>query len=62
MTDLTPDHPAVEAAMLEMTKVGGPLARTAFRSHALGDAAEVLEAVADGTRLPGPASPNWPLF
>lgn len=24
--------------------------------------ADVLEAVADGTRLPGPASPNWPLF
>lgn len=41
---IAPDHPAVEAAMLEMTKEAGPLARTLFRRHALRDAADVLNA------------------
>ena len=41
---IAPDHPAVEAAMLEMTKAAGPLPRTLFRHHALRDAADALNA------------------
>lgn len=44
MTDLTLNHPAVVAAMMEMTKGSGPLARTMFRSQALSEALKVLEA------------------
>ena len=44
MTKLTPDHPAVEAAMMEMTKGSGPLPRTMFRTQALNEALKVLEA------------------
>lgn len=44
MTKLTTEHPAVEAAMMEMTKGSGPLVRTAFNSQALNEALKVLEA------------------
>ena len=44
MTDITPDHPAVESAMLEMTKDSGPIGRTLFRTHSLRAAADFLKA------------------
>ena len=44
MPEITPDHPAVESAMMEMTKDSGPLGRTLFRPYALRAAADVLEA------------------
>lgn len=44
MTKLTTTHPAVVAAMMEMTKGSGPLPRTVFRTQALNEALKVLEA------------------